>query len=97
MTVAFLLQESPSVLKCDSFALDTKARQTNFPLKMLLFRNVSLRDLGRSFHLSLDILTAILFLLLSLVLHVSWRIHQQFLEIFPFGNLPKVSIQFSIY
>lgn len=70
-TVVLLLQESPSV-KCDSFALDTQARQTNFPLKMFLFRNVSLRGLGRSFPLSLDILTAILSLLLYSVPHVSW-------------------------
>ena len=42
-----------------------KARQMKFPLKMLFFRNVFLRDLRRSFPLSLDLFTAILFLLLS--------------------------------
>ena len=69
-TVALLLPESTNVLKYNFFALIKQEQQIKFPLKMFLFHVFS-RDLGRSFPLSLDIFTAILFLLLSPILHVS--------------------------
>ena len=70
-TVALLLPESTNVLKYNFFALIKQEQQIKFPLKMFLFHNVFSRDLGRNFPLSLDIFTAILFLLLSPILHMS--------------------------
>ena len=54
-----------------------------FQLKIFLFPVIS-RDLGRSSPVSLDIITAISFLVLSPVLHVSCGIHLKFLETCPF-------------
>ena len=78
-----LLHKSSCVLKYNSFGMVKQERQMKFQLKIFLFPVIS-RDLGRSSPVSLDIITAISFLVLSPVLHVSYGIHLKFLETCPF-------------